>query len=257
MVPQTTIPSIEYPSHQMTRRRVRPAKARKCHVILRKGGLKVELVGRNGFMMPRGSVGRNKENEVIHAALAGERPRLSWEDWCHVLYHINPEAIKHLEKRGPSEVLLPTVASKMGYLTCHGSISEALPCGHGGRTPKMLVEVVYTDIEGPFRPYVNGIRAFQVFLREYSRNKRVVALRTCGQGILATGHNPDQTLTKSYRKGWRLSASAVMERKNSDDPVYLSRCSQREESGGIFSAENSAEQRGRGTGYYADHEITP
>ena len=73
---------------------------RRNHIALGKGGPKIDLDEKNGFVTLRGSVKRNNRDGVVHAALAGKRPRLSLRDWRNVLCHIQPGAIKHLEKRG-------------------------------------------------------------------------------------------------------------------------------------------------------------
>ena len=126
--------------------------------------------------------------------LAGKRPRLSLQDWHNVLGHMNPGAIKHLEKRGLIEISDATVASDMKCSTCRESKSEALSYARGGRSPKTVGEVVHTDIEGPFRPDVNGMKYFIVFVEEASRDKRVIALKSRDNAVDAASHYLDQML---------------------------------------------------------------
>lgn len=59
---QTTIPYIERWSHQTNRGEFVDSEFRKSHIILRKGGSKIEVDERNGFMTLRGSVERNNPN---------------------------------------------------------------------------------------------------------------------------------------------------------------------------------------------------
>lgn len=74
------------------------------------------------------------------------------------------------------------------------SKSGACSYERGGTTPKMLGEVVHTDIEGSFRLDVNGIIYFLVSVDETSREKVVVALRTRDAAIEATDHCFDQII---------------------------------------------------------------
>ena len=97
----------------------------------------------------------------MHATLAGKRPRLSLQEWHNVLCHINPGAIRTLgEAMVQSKFRTLQSASDMKCSTRRESKSEALSYGRDGRSPKTLGEVVHTDIEGPFRPDVNGMRVF-------------------------------------------------------------------------------------------------
>ncbi|CAN0027892.1 unnamed protein product, partial [Choristocarpus tenellus] len=91
---------------------------------------------------------------------------------------LNPFVIKHLEKRGLLDIADATVASKLHCKVCKECKSEALSYARGGRSPKTVGEVVHTDMEGPFNPDVTGIKYFQVFVDEASREKRVIGLRT-------------------------------------------------------------------------------
>ncbi|CAN0458939.1 unnamed protein product [Discosporangium mesarthrocarpum] len=69
---------------------------------------------------------------------------------------------------------------------CKECKAEALSYGRGGRSPKTIGEVVYTDLEGPFNADVTGMRYFQVFVDEVSRDKRVFGLKTKDTAAAAT-----------------------------------------------------------------------
>lgn len=52
----------------------------------------------------------------------------------------------------------------------------------------MLEKVVHTDIEGPFRADLSGIRYFHIFVDEVSGDRRVVALKIRDGAAEATGY---------------------------------------------------------------------
>ncbi|CAN0455718.1 unnamed protein product, partial [Discosporangium mesarthrocarpum] len=104
----------------------------------------------------------------------------------NILGHINPFAIKHVEKRGLIEITDATVASEMQCSVCKECKAEALSYGRGGRSPKTIGEVLHTDLEGPFNADVTGMRYFQVFMDEASRHKRVFGLKTKDAAAAAT-----------------------------------------------------------------------
>ena len=139
---------------------------------------------------------------MVHATLAGKRPRLLLKDWHNVLCHINSGAVEHLEKRCSIEVSDSTVPSDMKCSICCESKSEALSYGRDGRSPKTLGEVVHTDIEGPFQLDVNGMRELIVLLEDDSRDKRVVALKAPDAAVQAMGHFLDQMLREEKSVKW-------------------------------------------------------
>ncbi|CAM9476000.1 unnamed protein product, partial [Choristocarpus tenellus] len=114
------------------------------------------------------------------------------KDWHNILGHINPSAIKHLEKRGLLEITDATVASELQCETCKECKSEALSYQRGGRTPKQPGEVVHTDLAGPFKADITGHQYFQVFVDESSRDKRVYGLKTKNAATDATAAYIDQ-----------------------------------------------------------------
>jgi len=121
------------------------------------------------------------------SSLSNKQSRLTLLQWHTVLGHLHPAAIKHLEKRGLIEVSDATTVAEFTCNTCKECKSEALSYGRGGRMPKTQPgELVHTDIEGPFKPDVNGFKYFQVFVDEATRDKRVIGLRTKDAAIAAT-----------------------------------------------------------------------
>ena len=106
-----------------------------------------------------------------------------------MLGHIDPAAIKHLEKRGLIEVTDTTVASDMRCAVCRECKSQALSYGRGDRSPKAPREVIHTDLEGPFHPGVTGMKYFQVFVDEASPDKRVAGLKTRDAATDATANS--------------------------------------------------------------------
>ncbi|CAN0062222.1 unnamed protein product, partial [Choristocarpus tenellus] len=112
--------------------------------------------------------------------------------WHNILGHINPSAIKHLEKRGLLEITDATVASELQCETCKECKSETLSYQRGGRTPKQPGEVVHTDLAVPFKANITGHHYFQVFVDESSRDKRVYGLKTKNAATDATADAGEQ-----------------------------------------------------------------
>ena len=56
--------------------------------------------------------------------------------------------------------------------------SQALSYGRGGQSPKTPEKVIHTYLEGPFHPVVTGIKYFQVFRNEATRDKLIRGLKT-------------------------------------------------------------------------------
>ncbi|CAM9753325.1 unnamed protein product [Choristocarpus tenellus] len=126
------------------------------------------------------------------AARANQKQRLTLNDWHNILGYINPSAIKHLEKRGCSEITDATAASELWCETCKEYKSEVLSYQRGGRTPKQSGEVVHTDLAGPFQADITGHKYFQVFVDESSRDKRLYGLKTKNATADATAAYIDQ-----------------------------------------------------------------
>ncbi|CAM9753310.1 unnamed protein product, partial [Sphacelaria rigidula] len=70
---------------------------------------------------------------------------------------------------------------------CKECKSEALSYGRGGRSPEAPLEVVHTDLEGPFNADITGMKFLQIFVGEASRNKNVVELKTRDAATDPTG----------------------------------------------------------------------
>ena len=106
------------------------------------------------------------------AALSNRKSKMTLLDWHNVLGHLNPSAIKHLEKRGLIEITDSTTIADFKCNTCKECKSEALSFPRGGRTPKLQPgEKVHTDIAGPFKEDVYGNKWFQIFVDEATRDK--------------------------------------------------------------------------------------
>ncbi|CAM9872319.1 unnamed protein product, partial [Sphacelaria rigidula] len=127
-----------------------------------------------------------------HASFGNKKQRLTLNEWHNTLGHIDPAATKHLEKRGLIDITDTTVASEMRCSVCKERKSEALSYGRGGRSPKAPGEVVHTDLEGPSHVDVTGMKYFQVFVDEASRDKHVVGLKTRDAATEATGAYIDE-----------------------------------------------------------------
>lgn len=69
------------------------------------------------------------------------------------------------------------------------------------RSPKTVGKVVHTEIEGPFRPDVNGMRYFTLSVEESSCVKQVIALKTPDAAVKATGHYFDLKLRENISGG--------------------------------------------------------
>ena len=66
----------------------------------------------------------------------------------------------------------------MRYTVCLECISQALSYGREGRSPKTPREIIHTDLERRFLADITGIKYFQVFVGEATRDKRVPGLKT-------------------------------------------------------------------------------
>ena len=109
----------------------------KSYIRLKHGAHKIMLEEKKGFLTLSGRI-RVKENKQAsaQASFANRKERLTLKDWHNVLGHIDPAAIKHIEKRGLIEVTDTTVASDMRCAVCRACKSQALSYGRGGRSPK-------------------------------------------------------------------------------------------------------------------------
>ncbi|CAM9927869.1 unnamed protein product, partial [Choristocarpus tenellus] len=83
-------------------------------------------------------------------------------------------------------------ASELHCKVCKECKSEALSYARGGHSPKTVGEVVHTDMQEPFNPDVTGMKYFQVFVDEASREKRVIGLRTKDAATAATAAYIDE-----------------------------------------------------------------
>lgn len=161
--------------------------AQPCYIRIGKGAPKINLTEEKSFLI----LDRWKEPDPptgvsSHAKYANKRQTLTLKEWHDVLGHINPSAIKHLEKRGLINISDVTFASEMRGSVCKECMSEALSFGRGGTSPKTPGEVMHTDLEGPFRADVLGMKYFQVFVDEASTEKHVVGLKTRDAAVDAT-----------------------------------------------------------------------
>ena len=122
----------------------------------------------------------------MHASFANKKQQLTLKEWHEILGHIDPSAIKHLEKRGLINITDTTVASEMRYSVCRECKSQVLSYARGGRSPKPPREVIHTDLEGPFHPDVTGMKYFQMCVDEATRDRHIVGLKTRGTATGAT-----------------------------------------------------------------------
>ncbi|CAN0439419.1 unnamed protein product [Discosporangium mesarthrocarpum] len=160
---------------------------RRSYIKPSRDARKIYLVERGAFLLLEGSLQvAKKTRATANASYANKHQRLTLRDWHNILVHINPFAIKHLEKRGLIEITDAKVASEMQCSVCKECKAEALSYGRGGRSPKRIGEVVHTDLEGPFNADVTGMRYFLVFVDEASRHKRVFELTTKDAAAAAT-----------------------------------------------------------------------
>ncbi|CAM9301783.1 unnamed protein product, partial [Sphacelaria rigidula] len=129
-----------------------------------------------------------------HASFANEKQRPTLKEWHDTLGHIDLAARKHLDKRGRIDVTDTTVASEMRCSVCKECKSETLSYGRGGRSSKAPGEVVHTDLEGHFHADVTGMKYFQVFVDEASRDKHVAGLEKRDAANDATGAYIDEMI---------------------------------------------------------------
>ena len=164
-----------------------------CYLRFTKDGPKILLDEKKGFLVLQASLRTEINGQVsAHASFANKKQRLTLKQWHDTLGHIDPAAIKHPEKRGLVNITDTTVASDMRCSVCRECKSQALSYGRGGRSPKMPGEIIHTDLEGPFHPDITGMKYFQVFVDEATRDKRVRGSKTKDSATDATGHYIDE-----------------------------------------------------------------
>ena len=167
--------------------------SKQSYLRIERNGPKITLNERKGFLTLAASVrASNKKQASVHASFANKKQRLTLKEWHEILGHIDPSAIKYLEKRGLIDITDTTVASEMRCSVCRECKSQALSYARGGRSPKTPGEVIHTDLEGPFHPDVTGMKYFQVFVDEATRDKRVVGLKTRDAATDATANYIDE-----------------------------------------------------------------
>lgn len=105
-------------------------------------------------------------------------PTLTLLKWHDILRHIDPSAIKYLEKHGLIDTQDATVAPEIRCAVCHECKPQALSYGRDGRNPKTSMELMYTDLEGSFHWDVTEMKNFQVFTDENTRDECVRRLMT-------------------------------------------------------------------------------
>lgn len=115
-------------------------------------------------MIQMGQVAAQENQHTAYDTFAGSRRRLNLKGWHSVLSHTDPAAITHLKKRGLMEITDATIAPETKGSVTKECKSLAPSYGRGGRSPKTLIEIVHTDIEGPFRANLMGFKCFQVSL---------------------------------------------------------------------------------------------
>lgn len=72
----------------------------------------------------------NNRQAVLHASFLNKKQRMALKEWHGVLGHIDPAAIKHLEKRGLINIMNAIVASEMRCVVLNANIkSQALSWG--------------------------------------------------------------------------------------------------------------------------------
>lgn len=89
---------------------------------------------------------------MAHASFENKKQRLALRQWHDTFRHIDPAAIKHLEKYEPIDVTDTTVASEMCCRVSKKGVPGSARHGGGGRTPEAPGEVVHTDLEGRSAP---------------------------------------------------------------------------------------------------------
>ncbi|CAN0021700.1 unnamed protein product, partial [Choristocarpus tenellus] len=166
-----------------------------------------------GFLNLTGTIITMEQESRASAARTNQKQRLTLKDWHNILGHINPSAIKHLEKRELLEITDATVVSELQCETCKECKSEALSYQRGGRTPKQPGGVVHTDLAGPFKADITGHQYFQVFVDESSRDKRVYGLKTKNTATDATAAYIDQ-MTREVKFQRMLANNGTRWRKS-------------------------------------------
>ena len=88
---------------------------KECYLRFRQDGPKIPLAESERFLTLLASLqGSGKHAASAHASFANKKQRLTLKQWHDTLGHIDPAAIKHLEKRGPILLILrwhPTCAA--------------------------------------------------------------------------------------------------------------------------------------------------
>lgn len=77
----------------------------------------------------------------------------------------------------------------MSLVLCEECKLQVPSYGRGGRSPKQLGDdVVRTDIEGPFKADLMGLKCFHAFVDEAGREKQVIGLKSRVVVVEATVH---------------------------------------------------------------------
>lgn len=109
-----------------------------------------------GFLTLPASVKKgNGGKALVHASFVNKKRRLTLKESHYILGHIDPGAVKHLEKRGLIDKADITVASEMRYAVFCECESQGLSYGRA----------IHTELEGPFYTDVSGIEYSQVTKR--------------------------------------------------------------------------------------------
>ncbi|CAN0497636.1 unnamed protein product, partial [Discosporangium mesarthrocarpum] len=91
---------------------------------------KIPLEEKGAFLTLQAFPGSIKADRAeANATFANKHQKLTLRDWHDILRHINPTAIKHLEKRGLINITDSTVGSEMRCAVCKECKSEALRYG--------------------------------------------------------------------------------------------------------------------------------
>ena len=92
-----------------------------CYLRFKKDEPRILLDEKKGFLVLQASLRTEINGQAsAHASFANKKQRLTLKQWHDTLGHIDPAAIKHLEKRGLVNITDTTVASDM---RCSVSVS--------------------------------------------------------------------------------------------------------------------------------------
>ena len=80
----------------------------------------------------------------------------------------------------------------MRCTVCRECKPQALSYEIGGRVSKTPAEVIHTNPERPFHPDVTGMKYFQVFVDDATRDKRIRGLKTRDAAADATANDIDE-----------------------------------------------------------------